>query len=96
MASDRADAIAALLVEAERAHGRYEANELNGVYDTEWPQWYAAYAVEHGIGALVGHDVEAGRLARLLAGAFADFARLEPKPDEPWSAYVGRRLADEL
>lgn len=56
--SDRADAVAALLVEAEQAHGVYEAAELNGVYDREWPGWYAAYAVEHGIGGLLGQEVE--------------------------------------
>ena len=45
--------MSAVFDQAEMAHGRYEATELNGVYDQHWPRWYAAYAVEHGIGALV-------------------------------------------
>ena len=43
------DAIEALLAEAEQAHGTYEATVLQGVYDQDWPRWYAGYAVEHGV-----------------------------------------------
>ena len=96
MSADRTQAIQALLVQAERAHGTYEATELNGVYDQDWPRWYAAYAVEHGIGALVGVEVTSDRLAAFLADTNVDFERLEPKPDEPWSAYTARRIATEL
>lgn len=96
MSADRTEAIRALLVEAERAHGTYEATELNGVYDEDWPRWYAAYAVEHGIGALLGAEVTSDRLAAFLAGTNSDFERLEPKPGEPWSAYTARRIASEL
>lgn len=94
--TDRADAIAALLVEAQGAHGVYEATELNGVYDREWPQWYARYAVEHGIGDLLGRAVDVDRLAGLLATGFEEFEQTEPSPAEPWSAYLGRRVADEV
>lgn len=31
------------LTRAAAAHGVHEAEELNGVYDTEWPEWYAAH-----------------------------------------------------
>lgn len=93
---DRAGAVAELLVEAERAHGVYEATELGGVYDREWPHWYATYAVEHGIGDLLGREVEVDRLANLLAAGFAEFDKVEPSPAEPWSAFLGRRVAAEL
>lgn len=96
MTADSTDAIQALLVEAERAHGVYEATELNGVYDQDWPRWYAVYAVEHGIGALLDADVTAHRLASILSDANADFERLDPRPSEPWSAYTARRIATEL
>ncbi|MEL5992117.1 hypothetical protein ACOKGD_11250 [Microbacterium phosphatis] len=33
----------ALLIEAATAHGRYEAEELGGVHDADWPAWYAAH-----------------------------------------------------
>lgn len=32
-----------LLEEAAAAHGVYETEQLNGVYDEEWPTWYAAH-----------------------------------------------------
>jgi len=34
-----------LLREAEKAHGKYEREELGGVRDEEWAPWYAAYIV---------------------------------------------------
>jgi hypothetical protein len=96
MAADRVQAISALLVQAEEAHGAFEATELNGVYDTDWARWYAAYAVEHGIGALVGHDVTAARLGAFLASSYVDFERAEPTITEPWASHTARRIAEEL
>ena len=32
-----------LLVRAATAHGVHEAEELGGVYDEEWPTWYADF-----------------------------------------------------
>jgi hypothetical protein len=32
-----------LLTEAAAAHGTYETEQLDGVYDEEWPAWYAAH-----------------------------------------------------
>ena len=96
MAADRIEAIEALLVQAEEAHGVYERTELNGVYDQEWPRWYAAFAVEHGIGALVGREVSADQLATFLADGYAEFQQMEPKPAEPWAAWAARRIAVDL
>ena len=67
--SERVDALNALLVRTGEAHGRYEETELNGVYDQEWPRWYAAYAVEHGIGDVLGHPVTTAQLAAFLASS---------------------------
>ena len=69
MAADHTEAVNALLVQTMEAHGRYEESELNGVYDQEWARWYAAYAVEHGIGSLIGHDVTADQLRQFLSGS---------------------------
>ena len=94
--TERIEAIQALLIEAERAHGVYEATELNGVYDEDWPRWYAAYSVEHGIDELVGHVVGTDRLADFLATRFEEYKQAAPEPTEAWSAYVARRIAAEL
>lgn len=96
MTDDSVAAITALLIESEQAHGVYESTELGGVYDEDWPRWYAAYAVEHGIGALVGHDVTEADLATFLASSYDDFRRMEPTPTEPWAAYLARRIAAQL
>ena len=96
MTAERIRAINDLLMQAEDAHSAFEATELNGVYDTEWAPWYAAWAVEHGIGALVGHDVTAGELALFLASSNADFERTVPRHTESWAGYTARRIAEEL
>ena len=93
---DRTNAVSALLSQTEQAHGVFEATELKGVYDQEWPAWYAAYAVEHEIGALVGHPVTTERLAQFLTGTFAEFQQTEPKPTEGWAAWTARRITAEL
>jgi len=94
--NDRTEAIIVLLAQAKQAHGVFETTELNGVYDQEWPRWYAVYAVEHGIEALVGHAVTTDTLAQFLASTFVEFQQTEPKPIEPWAAYTARRIAAEL
>lgn len=91
-----AEAIDALLVRTSMAHGEFEKTELNGVYDRDWPRWYAAYAVEHGIGGLLGHPVTTDDLARFLASSNVDFERTEPEPRPSWAAYTARRIAAEL
>lgn len=96
MADDRIETVTALLVETSVAHGKHEEADLGGVYDQAWARWYAAYAVEHGIGALVGHDVTTDQLAQFLAGTFVEFQQTEPKPTRTMAAYTARRIAAEL
>jgi hypothetical protein len=93
---DRTAAVDALLVHAATAHGVFEETELQGVYDQEWPRWYATYAVEHGLGALVGHLVTVDRLAEFLASSNVEFERTDPDIREPWATYTARRITAEL
>lgn len=93
---DRTEAVTALLIETEAAHGTFETTELNGIYDQDWPTWYAAYAIDHGIGALIGHAVTTDQLAQFLASTFVEFKRTEPKPTESWAAYTTRRITADL
>lgn len=94
--SNNVDAVEALLADTEKAHGVYETTELNGVYDKEWPRWYAGYAVDHGIGELLGHSITADDLARFLSTSWEQSQRADPKPAEGWAAYTARRIATEL
>ena len=96
MATDRIGSLEALLTEAEAAHGVYETTELNGVYDQEWPRWYAEYAVDHGIGALMGRPITADELARFLASSWDELQKGDPTPTDPWATNAARRLAAEL
>ncbi len=96
MTADHTAAIEALLVAAGEAHGAFEATELHGVYDQDWPRWYATYAVEHGMGALVGGPITVDRLADLLASSNVEFERIEPALREPWASYTARRISAEL
>ena len=92
----RIDAVTALLVQAAEAHHVFETTELQGVYDQDWPRWYAAYAVAHGIGALLGHTVTTDRLAQVLTSSSTAFEQIAPKGADPWAAYTARRIAAEL
>jgi hypothetical protein len=89
----RIEAISALLDEAEAAHGTYETNVLGGVYDQDWAAWYATWAIEHGIGELVGRPVTAARLAAVLTGSFEAFKAADPAPTEPWAEWAAGRIA---
>ena len=40
------DVILDLLTQAAAAHGVYEAEQLGGVYDEQWPEWYAAHMTD--------------------------------------------------
>ena len=95
-ADDRIEAIRVRLTQTGEAHHRYEKSELNGVYDQQWPAWYAAYAVDHGIGESIGHPVTADELAAYFASTNVEFEAIQPSSTEPWAAYTARRMATEL
>ena len=93
---ERVAAIEALLDEAKAAHGVYEERDLDGVYDEQWPAWYGAYAVEHGLGALLGHDVDREAVAAFFTRGWEEFRAADPKPNESWSRWTAGRIAAEL
>ena len=96
MASEPIEEISALLGQAEEAHGAYERDELGGVYDEDWPRWYATYVVDNGISAMVGHEVSADELEYFLIRSNAEFQATGSKPAEPWARYTAGRIAAEL
>lgn len=94
MAGDRLIEIAQLLDQAGQAHGKYEHSELKGVYDQDWPRWYAGYVVEQGISALLGHVVTVDQVAQFFIASYSEFQ--QAKTSESWSAYTARHLQAEL
>jgi hypothetical protein len=59
--------IANLLSQAGSAHHHFEQTVLKGVYDQEWPTWYADYVTGHGLGELLTRPVTVEQLGRFLA-----------------------------
>ena len=96
MNDDRAADIQALLLETEAAHAVYEKNELEGVYDEEWPAWYAGWAVDNGLGEVLGRTVSAEELAEFMTRTWDEVLASGSKPAEPWSTWMARRIATEL
>jgi hypothetical protein len=79
-------AVAALLGEAETAHGAYETNVLAGVYDEAWPAWYADYLLEHGLSDHLpgAESLNLANLTAMLTRLAADYERggqTSPWPD---------------
>lgn len=96
MEADRSTAVAALLRQAELAHAEHEAKDLGGVYDQEWPRWYASYAAGHGLADILGHEVTEDQVTTFLAESYAEFASADPRPSVPWAEYTADRIAAEL
>jgi hypothetical protein len=43
MSESERDIVLRLLKDTAAAHGKHEAEELGGVFDEQWPEWYATY-----------------------------------------------------
>jgi hypothetical protein len=85
METTQEQAVAALLREAETAHGVYEATVLGGVFDEDWPAWYAAYLLDHGLGDRLpgGESLDVATLTAMLARLAADYQRGEQASSWP-------------
>ena len=94
MQQDKHAALAALLRETGAAHGVYEERELNGVYDQDWPDWYAAYLIEHGLGTILDRPVTTEELSRLLKQS--DEAYQQERPNVGWPDYYAQRIIAAL
>jgi hypothetical protein len=89
--STQQELVAALLSRTGGAHDAYEKSQLGGVYDQHWPQWYAAYLLEHGLAQLLGASLAPERLSQLLKVYDEDYKR--EHPSTPWEQYYAARLS---
>jgi hypothetical protein len=96
MGTDRAAEIERLLERAKEAHGEYERTELNGVYDEDWPRWYADFAVNDGLGSVLGREVSAEEVADFFVESWNEFKATVFEAEEVWTAYTARRMVEEL
>ena len=82
--------LAALLREASAAHSAYEARELNGSYDQDWPAWHADYLLQHGFGDLVGSSTTPEELNQLLRRCDDEYA--SGQQSEDWPEFYARLI----
>lgn len=90
----RVERMTQLLEEAHTAHSVYEKGVLHGVWDEEWPAWYAAYLATHGILDLVAWDSQGREPPEGLALLLAEADRLHQRtaPQQHWPHFYARYL----
>jgi hypothetical protein len=84
--------LAKLLADAQKAHHDYETTELEGVFDEQWPQWYADFLVSNGFADLLAVEADLDELASRLS-EISQRHKAE-RIDESWAAYTSRNLIE--
>lgn len=85
------------LKQAAAAHGVHEAEELGGVYDQEWPRWYAAHMAQ--TLARAGHPIGADTVQAALEDAAAAHALHEAETgakDPDWPQWYAAHMTPAL
>jgi hypothetical protein len=82
--------IANLLAQAGSAHHNFEQTVLKGVYDEEWPDWYAGHLLEHGLNDLLSQPITRAELGQFLFQSNETRKQQQPEPD--WVDYTARDI----
>jgi hypothetical protein len=91
------ETVLAALEQAATAHGVHEAEELGGVYDQEWPRWYAEHMAQ--TLAAGDHRVGADALQAALEDAAAAHAVHEERigaEDPDWRQWYAVHMTPQL
>jgi hypothetical protein len=86
--------IAKLLAETGAAHHLYEQTALKGVYDQEWPAWYAEHLLELKLNDLLNHPVTQADLSNFLFQS--NEVRKQQRPEPDWVGYTAHDIAARL
>jgi hypothetical protein len=86
--------VASLLDRAGNAHHHYEQTVLNGVYDRDWPIWYAEYALEHGLGKLLAQSLTLEQLSQFLDRSNEQYEA--ENPDRSWADYTAQKIVESF
>lgn len=73
------------------AHFVFETNELNGIYDEQWSDWYAAHLLGQDWNSYFARAWSQETLAEELRRCHA--AHRAETPDTPWIAYYAAYFA---
>ncbi|MCG3211223.1 MAG: hypothetical protein FOGNACKC_04862 [Anaerolineae bacterium] len=86
--------IARLLSQAGSAHHQYEQTILKGVYDQEWPAWYANYVIEHGLANLLNQEVTAGQISQFFIESYQIYRK--EGSNLGWVDYTAQQLVEKF
>jgi hypothetical protein len=84
--------IAALLIQAGSAHHVYEQTVLKGVYDQDWPNWYADYLVQHALNSLLTRPLSVAEVSQLLASSTEQHKVVHST--QSWADYTAAHFAN--
>lgn len=87
----RRAALVQRLSAANAAHGEYEKTVLHGVYDEQWPEWYAAYLIDRGWNELFARVWNVDELSAALRQA--DAAYRAAASNVSWQEFYAARFA---
>lgn len=80
-----------LLSQAGSAHHHFEQTVLKGVYDQEWPVWYADYVIQHGLKELLPTPVTVEQLSQFLRDNYEVYRQENSKLG--WAEYTAAHIA---
>lgn len=86
----RITAITALLRQAGQAHHHYEQTVLKGVYDQDWPDWYARYALDQGLAVYLQQSPTVEALREVLNVSYQAYQATHSR--QPWADYTAQHL----
>lgn len=92
MADLMQEKLAKLLSDAQNAHHDYETTELEGVFDEQWPQWYADFLMSNGFADLLAVEADMDQLASRLS-EISQRHKAE-RIDESWADYTAHNLLE--
>jgi hypothetical protein len=86
--------ISALLSQAGSAHHQYEQTVLKGVYDQDWPTWYADYAIKNGLVELLNQAVTVEQISQFFRQRNEDYKR--ENPSQNWADYTAKKMTEDF
>lgn len=84
--------ISLLLSQAGQAHHEYEQTVLNGVYDQDWPIWYAEYVLEQGLGKLLNRPLTPEQLGQFLSQSNEQYQA--ENSEQTWAEYAAQKMIE--
>ena len=79
-----------VLSKAKNAHHKYEQNELDGRFDTEWYKWYADFILNSNVKTELRKNITEEEMIDFLKDITDDYT--ENEVEEDWEDYAAEKL----